>query len=420
MAPTMSTPPMVGVPFFRRWRSGSVLANRLAAVLRRAQPPHQPGADDQRDDEGRDERHEGPEGQVAEDVEQDVVAGQWDEEVVEHRGPLTPSRARPEEQPRHQRVHHPLQPHAARGLHEHHVAGREALEQMGHRVLERAARARLGESAARAASDGQPRSRADSRRARPRPGRPPGDPPRGGPRRRRSPSSSMSPSTTTSRPRPSTRGDRLQGRPHRDRVGVVGVVEDANAVRLSPHTTSLDRHGRRRGPVRSRPRRQPEARRPVAAAARALVTLWRPTRARRTAARSPSCSTVNPMRPRRPRRPREATCTSAFGVVPKVTTRARVSRGHAEHARVVGIEHGHARGRQGADERSLLLAHPLDASRETRCGPRRPRWSPPRPSARRARSGSRSRRADSCRSLPRPPRARSRAAAASAATPTDC
>ena len=80
---------------------GRVLADRLAAVLRRAQPPDQPRADHQRDDERRDQRHERPEGQIAEDVEEDVVSRQRDEEVVEHPPPFHRAEAR------HQRVHRP-------------------------------------------------------------------------------------------------------------------------------------------------------------------------------------------------------------------------------------------------------------------------------------------------------------------------
>ena len=69
----MMTPPIVGVPFFVRWRSG--VSSRIVS------PPcclsrslrDDPGPDHQRDHQRRDQRHEGPERQVAEDVEEDVV-----------------------------------------------------------------------------------------------------------------------------------------------------------------------------------------------------------------------------------------------------------------------------------------------------------------------------------------------------------
>src|SRR5262249_51897869 len=61
-----------------------VLADRLAAVLHDAQPLDQPGPDEEREHEGRDQGHERPEGQVAEDVEDDVVPAERDEEIVEH------------------------------------------------------------------------------------------------------------------------------------------------------------------------------------------------------------------------------------------------------------------------------------------------------------------------------------------------
>jgi hypothetical protein len=102
---------------------------------------------------------------------------------------------------------------------------------------------------------------------------------------------------------------------------------------------------------------------PVAAAASALVTLWRPASASVTSCCSPPASSMK---------------RRTLLVVGHVADRAHVrgSRaavrddprlsvaGHAGHPRVVGVEHGHAVGRQRAHETGLLLAHAVERAEE--------------------------------------------------------
>src|SRR5262249_42489602 len=76
-----------GCPLLGSVALRGVFADRLAAVLEQAQALDEPGTDEEREHERRDQRHERPEGQVTEDVEDDVVPAEGNEEIVEHSSP---------------------------------------------------------------------------------------------------------------------------------------------------------------------------------------------------------------------------------------------------------------------------------------------------------------------------------------------
>ena len=363
MAPRMMTPPIVGVPFFVRWRSG--VSSRIVSppCCTRAAADH-PRPDEQRDDERRDQRHERAERQVAEDVEEDVISGQRDEEVVEHRrrsflGPArggapparrrpapcacraSPSRARrrPAPAPSGGGPPCPRRSCAWRGLGQ---AGRARRLHGQPRVPAHADHRRR-----RAAATGRPISRWASSAI--------------------APSSSMSPSTTTRRPPPRPAGrDRLERRPHRDGVRVVGVVEDAARRPRARHTQrpftgrasarpraisasgQPERHARGRGG---------EGIRHVVASGESDPTGCALPPLSRVNARPSALLDDVPARPH-----------VGAGAPPYVTTRARRVARHARDARVVGVQHGHAVGREGADERRLLLAHAVERAEELGVG----------------------------------------------------
>ncbi len=182
-----------------------------------------------------------------------------------------------------QGVRHRLQRQPARRLDQHHVARAEGRAQVARRARPcppdtvdarpPAAATRRPVSAANAA-DRQRARRRPARRRQPRP--------RGGPARRSSPSSSMSPRAATRRP-PGRRRPReaAQGGGHRVGVGVVGVVEDRQAVGA---LVQLHAPARQRGRGAERGRDGVQVGRPAAsataAAASALATLcWRRARA---------------------------------------------------------------------------------------------------------------------------------------------
>ncbi len=136
----MSAPPIVGVPALDLVRLGAVAADDLADLLP-LQLADEPGREQEREEHRRDRRRDGAERDVAEDVEPAEPVGgvaQREEELVDHLAALSGGRRRgPDAGTRrdgpghvdlaaacaHEGIDDPLGAHAARGLHEDHVAG---------------------------------------------------------------------------------------------------------------------------------------------------------------------------------------------------------------------------------------------------------------------------------------------------------
>ena len=183
-----------------------------------------------------------------------------------------------------------------------------------------------------------------------------------------SPSSSMSPSTHhAARPPPAasvSSAARTDGR-----VGVVGVVEDAERPGAPPHAAALGRARRLEPAGRSRPAaapaRQPDAGGDQRVRARCGARRSASRAVRRRAARLEGEGEALGRRPSAAPTARTSARARAGAHGEHARPRARA---HGEHARVVGVEHHRALRRDRRDQRRLLAPARRRASRGTRCG----------------------------------------------------
>ena len=153
-----------------------------------------------------------------------------------------------------------------------------------------------------------------------------------------SPSSAIGPRTAQVRRRLAAAhdGERLERGPHRLGVGVVGVVDDGDAV--GPlgdlHAPAADRARPRRAASATCATSSVDPAPSTAAATASALATWCSPRSCRRDVGAPCGATQRERRPARRRRARTSSArTSASGAVPKVDDRARSVRGRACRAR---------------------------------------------------------------------------------------
>src|SRR5213594_3776724 len=165
------------------------------------------------------------------------------------------------------------------------------------------------------------------------------------------PSSSMSPSTATSRP--ASRRAATVSSAARTETGLALYVSSRILTPPTSRHTPRPPIGRAAASPRAISSSVKPSAAPTAAAASALIALWRPAKASVTGCSASAASSVNP-------RPCASSTTS-----PTRRTCAVAAR-HPGDARVVGVERDPAGGGHGAHERRLLLVHAVERAEELR------------------------------------------------------